>query len=249
MQLSLFEKSEAGKAYEEQQRDKAAHYTEKSQRIEKSAEASLEHVRKERNMIPLGQPILVGHHSEGRHRRHLASMNNRERRGWDEKGKADHYAEKAERIEKNLETDRVISSDDPDAIPKLKRKLERLGDERTKYKEYNKKARKEGTDQLPGYVLKNLAGNVRSVKTRIANLEAKANMDTEDQEVNGIRIEKDVDENRVRLHFPGKPSSEVRSLLKSLGFRCSPRNNYAWQRHLNGAGLFAVDQVMRKLSE
>jgi len=258
MQMSLFntekvkdaefEPSEAGKAYAERQLDKADYYAEKARKVDKSAEASLKQVRAERDMIPLGQPILVGHHSEGRHRRHLDSMNSRERRGWDEKGKADHYADKAARLEANVETDRVISSDDPDAIPKLRKKLERLEDERWAWKEHNKKARREGTDQLPAYVLKNLAGNVRSVKVRIANLEAKANLDTEDQEINGIRIEKNVEDNRIRLHFPGKPSAEVRAELKRHGFRWSPRNS-AWQRHLNGNGLFAVDQVLPKIKE
>jgi len=243
-----FEPSEKGKEYEERQREKAEYYAGKASKTQAAAESTLEQVRAERGMIPLGQPILVGHHSEGRHRRHLDSMNSRERRGWEEKGKADHYTEKAERIEKNIETDRVISSDDPDAIPKLKKKLARLEDERWAWKEHNKKARKEGADQAPGYVLKNLAGNVRSVKQRIANLEAKASMDIEDREVNGIRIEKDADENRVRLHFPGKPSAEVRALLKAHGFRYSGRH-VAWQRHLNGAGLFAVDQVIKKLTE
>lgn len=245
---AAFEPSAAGRDYAERQQEKADYYAEKAQKTAKSAEATLESVRKERGMIPLGQPILVGHHSERGHRNHLARMDNRQRRGWEESQEAERIAEKGERIEKNIETDRVISSDDPDAIPKLKQKLIRLEVERTKYKEYNKTARKEGTDQLPRYVLRNLAGNVRSVKVRIANLEAKANLDMSEQEINGIRIEKDADENRVRLHFPGKPESDVRALLKRHGFRCSPRNNYAWQRQLNGAGLFAVDQVLPQIN-
>jgi len=234
--------------YEERQREKADYYARRAAAVKKNSDATLEQVHKERDMIPMGQPILVGHHSEGRHRRHLASMNSRERRGWEEKAKADHYAEKAERIENNLETDRVISSDDPEAIPKLKKKLEGLEDQRSQIKESNKKARKEGTDQAAGYILKNLAGNVRSVKVRIAGLEAKANMDTEDQEINGIRIEKNTEENRIRLHFPGKPSAEARGVLKSNGFRWSPRNT-AWQRQLNNAGLYAADRVMSQISE
>jgi hypothetical protein len=67
----------------------------------------------------MGQPILVGHHSEQRDRRFR-------RRLWDLMGKsvaandkAKYYEEKAEAIESN----QSISSDDPDA--KLARRLRR----------------------------------------------------------------------------------------------------------------------------
>jgi Domain of unknown function (DUF3560) len=77
--------------------------------------------------IPMGQPILVGHHSEKRDRRFR-------RRLWDLMGqsvaandKAEYYEQKAEAIAKRcleqVESNRSISSDDPDAIEKLKEKI------------------------------------------------------------------------------------------------------------------------------
>ncbi len=234
--------------YEQKQIDKAERYQDRAKTSAAKSNATLAQVREERDMIPLGQPILVGHHSEGRHRRHLASMNSRERRGWEDKGKADHYEAKAERILDNLDNDKVISSDDPDAIVKLERKVERLEGERTKFKAYNKKARAEKSEQLPKYVLANLAGNIRSVKQRILRLQAKKQIDTSDEERDGIRIEKDAEENRIRLHFPGKPPAEVRSLLKSNGFRFSGRN-VAWQRHLNNAGIYSAERVIGQITD
>lgn len=234
--------------YEQEQLDKAERYEARAKKNAAQSEATLKQVRRERGIIPLGQPILVGHHSERRHRNHLESMNNRERRGWEEHDKAQHYEEKADRIRDNLETDKVISSDDPDAVVKLKAKVVKFEEERTKIKELNKKARKEGTDQAPGYLLKNLAGNIRSVKQRIATLEAVATIDDTDIERNGVTISKDVAENRVRLYFPGKPSDEVRSRLKASGFRWSPRAG-AWQRHLNNAGIYAAERILDSLSE
>ncbi|MGD3109533.1 DUF3560 domain-containing protein [Streptomyces sp. YGL11-2] len=45
--------------------------------------------------IPPGQPVLVGHHSERRHRRHLDRMDGHMRRSIDEDRKAKHWAERA----------------------------------------------------------------------------------------------------------------------------------------------------------
>ena len=234
--------------YEAKQLEKAERYEERSKRVERGAQMTLDGVRAERQMIPLGQPILVGHHSEKRHRNHLKRMDNRERRGWEEHNKATHYAEKAERIKKNLETNAVISSDDPDAVEKLKAKLVKLEEERTKFKEYNKKARAVGKEQAPGFYLRNLAGNVRSVKERIKRLESKAMLQDSEKEINGVRIVQDTDDNRIRLFFPGKPAADVRSMLKSNGFRWSP-NAGAWQRMLNGTGIWAAERVVEKLGE
>lgn len=232
--------------YERKQLEKAQHYEEKARKLGKQSQNTLDSVRSEREMIPLGQPILVGHHSEKRHRNHLARLENRERRGWEDRDKAEHYAEKAQRIQQNIKTDRVISSDDPDAIQKLEAKLVRLEDERTQIKEFNKKARKDGTEQAPAYLLKNLAGNIRSVKERIKRLEAIEEIGDEDIEVNGVRMVKDKADNRVKLFFPDKPSEEIRAKLKSRGFRWASREK-AWQRHLNNAGIYAAERILEEL--
>ena len=79
-------------------------------------------------------------------------------------------------------------------------------------------------------------------------MEFKANIDTTEQEVNGITITKDLEDNRIRLHFPGKPKDEIRTLLKAHGFRWSYSND-AWQRQLNSAGIYAVAQVLIKIEE
>lgn len=234
--------------WEQKQFEKADRYDTKSDKASKSAKATLDQVQKESDMIPLGQPILVGHHSEKRHRNHLASIDNRRRKGLDDHSKAEHYSDKADHIRDNLENNTVISSDDPDAIPKLEAKLEGLEEQRVEYKEHNKFARKVGTEQLPKYILTNLGTNIRSVKKRIENLRAKASIDTTEQEVNGIRITKDLEDNRIRLHFPDKPDEEVRTLLKQHGFKWSSYNS-AWQRHLNNAGIFAVEQVIEKIAK
>lgn len=49
--------------------------------------------------IPFGQPILVGHHSEGRHRRDLDKIDNAMRKSCEAQDKAEHYEQRAEAAE------------------------------------------------------------------------------------------------------------------------------------------------------
>ena len=67
-----------------------------------------------------GQPILVGHHSEARARRDQERSHRAMRAAIDEADKAQYHAGRADSIRSNA----AISSDDEDAIPKLKAKLE-----------------------------------------------------------------------------------------------------------------------------
>ena len=52
-----------------------------------------------RRMIPMGQPILVGHYSEGRHLRDLARIDTNMRKSWEESEKAKHYTNKVVGLE------------------------------------------------------------------------------------------------------------------------------------------------------
>ena len=61
-----------------------------------------------------------------------------------------------------------------------------------------------------------------------------------------VEVVENVEADRIQLVFPGKPDAEIRSMLKTNGFRWSPREG-AWQRHLNNAGRGAVQQVLSGL--
>src|SRR5436309_1213505 len=71
------------------------------------------------SVIPFGQPILVGHHSEGRDRRYRARFNAKYERSFELSKKAAALRSAAESIGKA-----GISSDDPDAVVKLREELE-----------------------------------------------------------------------------------------------------------------------------
>lgn len=68
--------------------------------------------------IPFGQPILVGHHSEGRHRRALD-------RSWNQLGKAVEADKRSKALAYRAAAvgSGGISSDDPDAVAKLREEL------------------------------------------------------------------------------------------------------------------------------
>jgi Domain of unknown function (DUF3560) len=211
--------------------------------------------------IPMGQPILVGHHSEQRDRRFR-------RRLWDLMGKsvaandkAKYYEEKAEAIE----TNQSIFSDDPDAIEKLKEKIAAAVERQDFMKAGNKivKSKKltieQKIEQLKAaghssmilqsdfcgrvgyadYELTNNNANIRRMKQRLEQLEkALVNAvevgDTEEEYPDLdliVRHARTI--NRIQLIFSGKPSVQIRNLLKSHGFRWAPSEG-AWQRHLNG---------------
>lgn len=102
--------------------------------------------------IPLGQPILVGHHSEKRHRADLARHDSRMRKGFEEKAKAEHHGTKANGLARQLATS--IYSDDPDAIEALEAKVEKLEAQRANVKAINaawRKAGKPKADDVAGW--------------------------------------------------------------------------------------------------
>lgn len=104
------------------------------------------------HQIPLGQPILVGHHSEKRHRAHLAKMDTNMRKGIEEQDKAAHHAGKADGLERQLETN--IFSDDADAIEQIREKIANLEGQREWAKKVNaawRKAKKPTANDAEGW--------------------------------------------------------------------------------------------------
>ncbi len=110
------------------------------ERLRKAAEkARQEGDRRQENAsrmagIMNGQPILIGHHSEKHHRRDLERMDNNMRKSFELHKKADHYEDQAQAAESN----RAISSDDPEAPQKLREKIDQAERFHAKVKGANK---------------------------------------------------------------------------------------------------------------
>ena len=59
----------------------------------------------------------------------------------------------------------------------------------------------------------------------------------------GVTVVENVDDNRLQLFFPGKPTAEKRAALKRCGFRWAPSVG-AWQRQLNNAARYAARELL-----
>lgn len=90
--------------------------------------------------IPLGQPILVGHHSERRHRADVARIDAGMRQGCESADMAAHHRAKADGLERQL--DGSIFSDDPDAVEALTARVAELEAQRARWKAENAAFRK-----------------------------------------------------------------------------------------------------------
>lgn len=236
---------------------KRERYQQRSQQASQDSQAAYEQARKVGDMIPFGQPILVGHHSEGRHRNDLNRIDNNMRKSVEGQKKSSYYASKAKSVGKS-----GISSDDPNAVDKLKDKLQACIDLQEKMKAANKLVRKsdkvgllnigfsEGevaklfTPDFAGRIgfadfqLKNNNAEIRRLKKRIEELEQAAEEEDEEFEHEDFEVLYNVVANRVQIFFNKKPEDYIRTALKQHGFKWS-RNNEAWQRHLNAEGKYA----------
>lgn len=210
--------------------------------------------------IPPGQPILVGHHSERRHRRAIEKSHNAMRQSISLENKAQDLERRAEAALNNT----AIFSDDPAATEKLAEKIERLEKRQELMRTANKLVRKNDTEGLlnlgfsetnvkklltgdyigrlgfPDYELTNNGANIRRLKKRLVSLEKIKSSETTTKQLGRVKLVANTEENRTQIHFPDKPSAAVRQNLKEHGFRWSPTNG-VWQRHLsNGANYHAV---------
>ena len=162
-----------------------------------------------------------------------------------------------------------ISADDPEAVRKLKEKLDRLKQEQEGMKAVNAYYRKHKTlDGCPNlsweqieklkasmsrswradpkpyesYMLSNNNAVIRQTAKRIEELTRMAATEFVGWEFDGGRAEINRADNRLQLFFDGKPDADVRAELKSYGFRWAPSVN-AWQRQLNEYVFSVADKI------
>ncbi len=162
-----------------------------------------------------------------------------------------------------------ISADDPQAVEKLKKKLENLEESQETMKFVNDYYRKNGTlDRCPfltqeqiqklksdmeskwhygnapylPWQLSNNNAEIRRVRKRIEELERKADTDYVGWQFDGGYVEPDKEDNRLRIFFNEKPDEGIRSVLKGNGFKWSPKAG-AWQRQLTANAFYAADRI------
>lgn len=248
--------------YEAKQDRRKERLLDLADRMQAASDAAYKRARDMASIIPMGQPILVGHHSEKRDRNYRARIWRTQDRCLELQRKAEYFRQKAQSVGKG-----GISSDDPEAVVKLRDELEKCEKAQARMKQANSviRAQKKSGEAaqlsalvalgftqsqglklltpdfcarigFPNYALTNNNANIRRIKERIETLgkvAARAEQDDKEHDCGSYRVVECFSENRVRVFFPSKPSEAVRSILKSNGFRWSPDAG-AWQRMLNG---------------
>jgi hypothetical protein len=230
----------------------------KRARAKAAADYKRADLREEASGIPFGQPILVGHHSEKRHRAAIKRAHSAMKASI----AADKQARTLEAQARSVGTG-GISSDDPEAIQKLQAKINAARDRQEKMKAANatwRKAGKSSGRQADGswvdppfaaFQLQNNSANIKRMERRVAHIRAAraqaAAVGGEEKRTayEGIcDVIENFTENRLQIVFAGKPSSEVRADLKRNGFRWAPSQG-AWQRQLNNGARYAAKQFLK----
>lgn len=180
------------------------------------------------------------------------------------------------KIENILYGKEIIKSDDERAIEKLEEKLEDLKGTQERMKAANKAIRMKDTEagddalremgyseeaikQLrepdfcgrigyPSYQLTNNNANIHRVEERLKRLKAVKEKGSSEQEYETFKVVENTEAMRYQIIFDGKPDAEVRTLLKSNGFKWAPSQG-AWQRQITTNGKYALDSVVNKLKE
>ena len=164
---------------------------------------------------------------------------------------------------------RVISSDDPNAIQKLQDKLEMCEKSQKYMKEVNAYYRKNGTCEgfpgmeaaraarldesvrqayswdkqpFPSYALTNNSAEIRRLKQRIEKLTVNQEVGFVGWTFDGGEVVANSEENRLQILFDEKPDEQKRSALKGNGFKWAPSQG-AWQRQLNDNAIYAASRM------
>lgn len=102
-----------------------------------------------------------------------------------------------------------------------------------------------------GFGTTNNRAELRRLQRRLAVLAKMKERGTQSQEVEtsagAVEMKENADMARIQLIFPDKPDEPTRRVLKANGFRWSPSQG-AWQRHLNEAGRYAAQRVLKTIS-
>ena len=162
-----------------------------------------------------------------------------------------------------------IRQDDPQAIPKLQKKLAGLEKAQETMKAVNAYFRKHGTldgcphlspenienlkaDMASGWhyekkpfqswELSNNNAEIRRVRQRIESLTRANEVAYVGWEFDGGHVEANREQSRLQVFFDGKPEADARQQLKEHGFRWAPSVG-AWQRLLNDNAYRAADRI------
>ena len=193
--------------------------------------------------IPLGQPILVGHHSEKHARRDAERIDTNMRKGVEEYKLAAYHRSAADGLERAL--DKSIFSDDDDATSALEARIAEREAEREHMKTVNKLYRKGdaaglaamgldlerlrrdvaaigyswATAPYEAYQLSNLGGRIKADRDRLAQIKRQQEQQAQAEEAGGMIVTRYPDHDVCTVKFAEKPDRSIINDLKDAGFR------------------------------
>ena len=251
--------------YQDKRQSKHDRLLQAAEKARKESDSMYKQARSMADVIPFGQPILVGHHSEKSDRNYRGRIHNTY-------GKAIELEDKADRLErraKAIEDNKTIFSDDPQAIEKLSDKIVLLEKRQALMVAANKFVKKNDREGLAdlgfsdaqvdklftpdfcgrlgfaSYMITNNGANIRRLKDRQELLEKTRSIESSDVTIGDVKIADNIEDNRVQIFFPGKPSEEVRSELKQNGFKWAPSTG-AWQRNYSQYASQIAKNIVQK---
>lgn len=210
-----------------------------------------------------GQPILVGHHSEKRHRRDIGRVDAAMRKAC----RADRDAKRLEQAAAAAERNTAIRADEPEAITRLREKLAELERQRETIKATNTACRRGDAAAIavvrercrhtaddpargfPRYLLTNLGAEIRRVQQRIDALVAERTAPARTTvELGEWSLRENVETNRAELRNTTRRSTkdEYRQ-IRSNGFVWSPSAG-AFVRLLNANAWAAGQRLVAALA-
>jgi hypothetical protein len=196
--------------------------------------------------IPLGQPILVGHHSERHHRADLERHDRSMRAAIESQEMAQHHKSVAVSLQNALDTS--IFSDDRDAVEALEARIAEREAESERMRFINKahaKYIKTGkldagltpaeTAQIQNYKpahswephpyapfqLSNLRERITADKKRLETIKMRNARTERAKNSGGVVIEKSADGARCQVSFAEKPAREILNDLRGADFHFS----------------------------
>lgn len=253
--------------YESRIEQKKAGLSDRAIKASRESAALFDRTTKLGSVIPMGQPILVGHHSERRDRAFRNRLDNNFRKSFELSDKAGYLAGRAATVGTG-----GIASDDPEAVKKLKEKLATLEATQEKMKATNAALRKNDDKKLEAlgygvamieqlkkpdhvgrvgfadYQLTNNSAEIRRLKKRIEDLQTLYSEKPFEQETENYKIY--ISEGRIRIYFKfGKPAAEVRDYLHN---RCSynfSRFAGEWVRKATPSACAQVEALAERLAQ
>jgi len=178
-----------------------------------------------------------------------------------------------DKIENLITCNQPILSSDEDAIERLQDKINDLTEDQERMKRINAYYRKNNTCvgcedlteenarkidefiedkyswcKVPygSYTLQNNNANIKRLKDRLESLTAIKEKGTTERENDLFKVVENTELMRLQLIFDGKPDEETRNILKSNGFKWSPKN-MAWQRQLTDNAKYSLARVEKAL--